>query len=501
MASDDHRETGGSTMPVVAPRSEGSLPRQGNRTDTPVLATVGELDHEPARTETQTVAGMAGGSSSATPDDLTARAQRSRRVRPSQATATLRDAGFSTREVNLLARAGVRTLDDVTLWSRDRLGTIPNAGAKTVAEIEAIVERHGLSLAPSNRPPRRLTARPNNAVAIAGSMSEASTARPQSWEPPNDRAGDMVARRMRGETLNDIAQAHGVTRERVRQILKREGVDRATAINARRARMIEAVEARREDILHAFRRGDSTAQIARDLDAGSAAVRALLDDAITPADRAHRRANRHSAGVGEQFSDEDLVAAVREVGDRYGRTPTAAEYGRAAAGGMLPSAPLIHARLGWREAVLRAGLTPRRSARRTYTRRWLAEACRHALRRIVVEIGEVPTVAQYDALAQLDDSLPSSATVRNRLGRWSTMTADLARLPTREEALARLISDDGSTTPMSEEIWMAYLDEVLSPEDAIVLLISGDLVFSPDFGPAPPELQDTILLLADIQAE
>ena len=292
-----------------------------------------------------------------------------------------------------------------------------------------------------------------------------------------------------------------MTRERVRQILKREGVDGATAINARRALMVEAAEARREDILHAFRRGDSTAQIARDLDVGPTAVRALLDDAVTPLDRAHRRANRHSAGMGELFSDEDLVAAVREVGGRYGRTPTTAEYGRAAAGGMLPSAQLIHVRLGWREAVLRAGLTPRGSVRRTYTRRWPADACRHALRRIVVETGEVPTAAQYEALAQLDDSLPSIATVRNRLGRWSTVTADLARLPTRAQALARLLPDGGSATPRSEEIWMAYLDEVLSTDDAIVLLISGDLVFSPDFGPGPPELQDTISLLADTPVE
>ena len=142
---------------------------------------------------------------------------------------------------------------------------------------------------------------------------------------------------------------------------------------------------------------------------------------------------------------------------------------------MLPSAPLIHARLGWRETVLRAGLTPRESVRRTYKRRWPAETCRHALRRIVVETGEVPTVAQYEALAQVDDSLPSVATVRNRLGRWSTITADLARLPTREEALARVVAGGDSIPPTSGEIWMAYLDEVLSHEDAIVLLISGDL--------------------------
>jgi hypothetical protein len=81
------------------------------------------------------------------------------------------------------------------------------------------------------------------------------------------------------------------------------------------------------------------------------------------------------------------------------------------------------------------------------------------------------------------------------------VTADLARLPTREEALARLVPGGDSMPPTSGEIWMAYLDEVLSHEDAIVLLISGDLVFSPDFGPAPPELEDTISMLAAAPVE
>jgi hypothetical protein len=390
----------------------------------------------------------------------------------------------------------VRTLDDVTHWSRNDLRALPYAGAKTLTEVEAVLERNGRTLALSNGTLPRTVVLVNRATSFDGELPSDSISSTRSSAPLDGRAADMVARRMRGETLNGIAQAHGVTRERVRQILDREGVDPGAAAGVRRALTIEAAEAHHDEVVHAFRRGDSTDQIARDLNIGHAAIRALLDDAVTPTDRAHRRANRRSAGGNSQFSDEDLIAAVREVGDRYGRTPTTAEYSRAAAGGMLPSAPLIQARLGWREAVLRAGLTPRRSVRRTYKRRWPAEACRHALRRIVVETGEVPTIAQYEALAQLDDSLPSGVTVRNCLGRWSTVTADLARLPTREHALARVVPGEDSRTPTSGEIWMAYLDEVLSHEDAIVLLISGDLVFSADFGPAPPELEDTISMLA-----
>jgi DNA-binding CsgD family transcriptional regulator len=409
------------------------------------------------------------------------------------------EAGLSTRAVNILARVGVRTLDDITLWSRDNLRAIPNAGAKTIADIETVLEHHGLSLAQSGGPPPTTTTGPIGAAAASDRHSGAITPGPNGEATFDERALDIVARRMRGDTLSEVAAAHGISRERVRQILRGHGVDANAALSARHATLLAGAEARREEILRAYRRGDRPEQIAREVDIASSAVRALLDTAITPADRAHRRANRHKGGA-QQFSDEDLIAAVREVADRYGRTPTTTEYSRAAAGGMLPSLPLIHNRLGWRETVARAGLTPRGSLRREYHQRWTPEACRHALRRIVVETGEVPTVAQYETLAQLDDTLPSSATVRNRLGRWSTVTADLARLPTRADAMSRVVAAD-STAATSEEIWLSYLDESLSHEDAIVLLTSGDLVFSPEFGPVPPELQDTVTMVESPPSE
>jgi hypothetical protein len=223
---------------------------------------------------------------------------------------------------------------------------------------------------------------------------------------------------------------------------------------------------------------------------GKTAVRRLLDRSLTPTDHAVRRSNRFTIEPEKRFNDEDLIAAVHEVGERYGRTPTTGEYQRAAANGVLPGIATIHSRIGWREAIAQAGFSPRPSKRR-YSQHWTPEACRHALRRLVIEIGEVPTAAQYDALAQLDDTLPSLATVRNRLGRWSTTTAELARLPTRAKALSSIPSN-GDKPSDSPSIWMGYLDERLSNEDMIVLLISGDLLYSEDFGPPPPELRDTI---------
>jgi hypothetical protein len=66
---------------------------------------------------------------------------------------------------------------------------------------------------------------------------------------------------------------------------------------------------------------------------------------------------------------------------------------------------------------------PRASTRR---RRWTDGACWQALRRVVDELGEIPTVLSYERHAAGRDDLPSSATLRNRLGRWSAITARLA---------------------------------------------------------------------------
>ena len=67
----------------------------------------------------------------------------------------------------------------------------------------------------------------------------------------------IVARRRRGESLAQIASAHGVTRERVRQILARHGgLDQADICADLQENERAKVAARTGDILDAYRRGD-----------------------------------------------------------------------------------------------------------------------------------------------------------------------------------------------------------------------------------------------------
>jgi hypothetical protein len=81
---------------------------------------------------------------------------------------------------------------------------------------------------------------------------------------------------------------------------------------------------------------------------------------------------------------------------------------------------------GWTRAVRAAGMTPLASPASVRRRRWTESACWSALRRVVDELGEIPTVLSYERHAAGRHDLPSSATLRNRLGRWSSISAQLA---------------------------------------------------------------------------
>jgi hypothetical protein len=79
----------------------------------------------------------------------------------------------------------------------------------------------------------------------------------------------------------------------------------------------------------------------------------------------------------------------------------------------------------WTSAVRAAGLVPAHTAAHARARRWTTESCWHAMRVAVAELGEIPTVVAYDRHAAGRKDLPSSATLRNRLGRWSQISSRL----------------------------------------------------------------------------
>jgi Sigma-70, region 4 len=159
----------------------------------------------------------------------------------------------------------------------------------------------------------------------------------------------MAALRGQGLLLGEIADQFRISRERVRQILKRRGgPDAGDVAAARRRRVEKLAEARIDELLGRWRAGEDPRTVADERGLQAAACRRTIERFATDVDRRARRASMAGSG----------------------RTPT---YSRA-----------------------------------------------------VVELGGIPSVATYETYAAGRDDLPSAATVRIRLGRWSAITARLA---------------------------------------------------------------------------
>ena len=243
------------------------------------------------------------------------------------------------------------------------------------------------------------------------------------------RVRQMAALREQGWSLDEIALRFGVSRERVRQILHAHGgPDAGSIAEARRRRAEQQAEEHIDELLGLWRRGAQTGSAASALGLQTAACRSTIARFATEVDRAARRASLAGARpVPKTYSDRDIIVALRSVAARLGRVPIAKEYGALARELEYPSLPTVLNRMGgWTSALRAAGLTPVSTPARTRSRRWTADACWAALRGAVAELGEIPTVVGYARYAVNRNDLPSSATLRNRLGRWSAITTQLA---------------------------------------------------------------------------
>ncbi len=186
----------------------------------------------------------------------------------------------------------------------------------------------------------------------------------------------MAALRADGRSLDEIAARFGVSRERVRQILRAQGREPGPheVAAARRRRAEEQAEDHVDELLVSWRAGDDPTLLADRLDLHPGACRSTIERFATAVDRAARRSSLARRGAAT------TIAAGWQAGN---------------------------------------------ATTRARQRRWTADACWEALVRAANELGEAPSVLAYERYAAGRDDLPSSATVRNRLGRWSSLTARL----------------------------------------------------------------------------
>jgi hypothetical protein len=257
------------------------------------------------------------------------------------------------------------------------------------------------------------------------------------------RVREMMSLREQGWSLDEIALRYEVSRERVRQILRAHGgPDPQEIADARRRRAEQMAESRVDELLALWRAGEGTGDVAAKLGLQTVACRTTIERFATDVDRAARRASMAGARGARTYSDRDIVLALSAATARLGRVPSAKEYAAVARELRFPSLATVLNRMGgWSSAIAAAGLRPMVIAPgRKRSRRWTEEACWQALTRTVAELGEIPSVLGYERFAAGRDDLPSSATIRNRLGRWSSLATRLAA----ERELARHAQSAGA---------------------------------------------------------
>jgi uncharacterized protein (DUF433 family) len=286
---------------------------------------------------------------------------------------------------------------------------------------------------------------PTDRMSIHATLSEAEI-EGGACAAPGTRQRIVQIRTLReaGYSLDEIAARFGITRERVRQILRAHGApDPELVAEARRQRAAMLAESRVDELLALWRAGHEPGSAASALGLQTAACKSTIARFATEVDKAARRATMSGARGTQTYSDRDIIFALRAISAALARVPSAKEYALLARGMELPSLPTVLNRMGgWTRAVEAAGMTPLAApSAGTRPRRWTDSACWAALRRVVGELGEVPTVLAYERHAAGRDDLPSAATLRNRLGRWSAITAQLAA----ERELAAHVQTTGLT--------------------------------------------------------
>jgi hypothetical protein len=225
----------------------------------------------------------------------------------------------------------------------------------------------------------------------------------------------MAERYAAGATLAAIAADYGLTRERVRQILRRHGgPDAQAARHARDDARTAADDQLRSDILTSLdkRPGQARGDVAAHFSIPEHEVSRLLGDAAS-------RLLIRRQPVESQFADAEICDLLAYIAQEEGEPLSADTYDSVYLEYGGPTSGRILQRFGtWNNACRAAGLETNHG-RPNYSKRWTESDLVEAVAAYLQSPGNKGTYSGYDAWARLTPNAPSAQTVRNGLGPWS----------------------------------------------------------------------------------
>jgi hypothetical protein len=225
----------------------------------------------------------------------------------------------------------------------------------------------------------------------------------------------------RGATLDEVGDAFGLTRERVRQLFANAGLKSRTRSEAAALKRAGTF-ARADEIVERFRALRNESLVAGELAVPERFVKEILDARLTGSER--RLAWKRPA---KKYSDAELVEFLRQASASLGGVLTTSQYTEFARsrhtpdGRPWPTHQTPFKRFGsWRSALHVAGLASNPSSAIAGQRLFERAHCIDAVRAVARDLEKMPTAAEYDdAARQSGGSLPSQATVRARCGTWN----------------------------------------------------------------------------------
>jgi hypothetical protein len=233
----------------------------------------------------------------------------------------------------------------------------------------------------------------------------------------------MIELRANGQSLDEIGQQFGVTRERVRQLLTKHGGPSASESRAVRHARAQRAQADVANEVATALRSVLMANGPLTLEAASSTT-GLDIEAISrfwPEDLAHMRL--WSSGSTEtRWSDEEILDALRAAA-LYEFPLTTKAYARLVSIGEIrgPSLPRVGQRFGsWTAACEAAGVVPGQTLRKNYDSKWSDADLLLIVRKYLLD-PNCPNSARYFDEWKRSNVIdgPSFQTARNRFGTWT----------------------------------------------------------------------------------
>lgn len=246
-------------------------------------------------------------------------------------------------------------------------------------------------------------------------------------------AEEFYSRWISGRGLEEIGKNHNLSRERVRQIIAEGGFDpeegkklslaaRAHAVERRKQ---EQFDAHRDEIVAAIEAGESLPVIGAKTGVPAPLIREMV--VKLPELKRLRWMIGSQNRPAKHYTTEELLDCLRDANQAIGGVLTVQYYNTYAEtqtfadGRPWPTNQTMGLRFGgWRSALTAAGLRSNAASAIAGQLLFTKEHCIDAVVEVGRQLGRVPRAADYELVAsQSAGSLPSLATVRNRLGSWS----------------------------------------------------------------------------------